>query len=147
MYATKNKIDIDEYVKFIALPQEVRAEVYGYHTVTDYIKHHNVTQKQISYWNNDDEVLRQIRTQRIKYFDQKTSEILYAFYKKTVQNADANRVQLWLTKIAGLKDETVVDNKFTIEWAKPPETQNIIEMIEDTNSGEINKLLQDENTN
>jgi len=46
-----------------------------------------------------------------------------------------------------LKDETVVDNKFTIEWAKPPETQNIIEMIEDTNSGEINKLLQDENTN
>lgn len=94
MYAARNKKDIEEFCKFQALPLEVREKVYGYSTNKEYINHHNVTQAQITYWLNDDEVLNQIRSQRIKYFDRKTSEILYSFYKQTVKHADAKRVQL-----------------------------------------------------
>lgn len=147
MYAKLNKEDQEEFIKFAALPKKVRNEVYGYDTNKAYIDNHNVSQRQISFWLNDDEVIRKIRNQRIKFFDQKTSEILYAFYEKTIQHADANRVNIWLTKIAGLKDETVVDNKFTIEWKPPEPVGRVVELVEQTNSENITKLLQNENSN
>jgi len=138
MYAERNKEDIEEYTSFCALPNEMRDKVYGYHDKKAYALAHDIEKRKLFYWENDDEVIRMIKNKRIKFFDQKTSEILYAFYKKTIQHADANRVNLWLTKISGIKDETIVDNKFTIEWKQPEPVGKVIEMIEDTTNKELN---------
>lgn len=137
VYSERNKEDIEEYTSFLALPNEMRIEVYGYKEKEKYAKEHDIQVRKLKYWDNDDEVLALVKKKRIKLFDQKTSEILYAFYKKTIQHADANRVQLWLTKVANIKDETIIDNKFTIEWKAPEPTANVIEMIEDTTNEQL----------
>ena len=152
MYAARNGKAVDAYIKFAALPNEVRDKVYGYHTMIDYAKDNGISRKVLEYWGKDEVVLNRIRAERIRFFDRKTSEVIYAFYKKTIRNADAHRVNLWLTKIAGLKDETVVDNKLTIEWKPSETTANIIELVQQNDSDTLSlpeqndHLLESENT-
>jgi len=120
-------VEQKEFIRFMALPQEVREATYGFCKKSDFAKYFHISPNTLSRWSSDEEVLSKIDNEMINFWRHKNNEVIHTLYKAIQKYGDSARIKLWLEKIAKFKDEKIIDSHFTFEWKKPGEDSPLLD--------------------
>ena len=90
----RHNFEYHKFILWIALPKELRKP----NTQVELSKHFGVGQDTLSEWKKN-RILEEVARQRKEWSKEKTSDIIYALYKRIIETGNAAEVKLWFQLI------------------------------------------------
>lgn len=105
MKQTKIRHDFEyhQFILWISLPKELREPK----TQAELSKHFRVGQDTLSEWKKKTGFWEEVASQRKNWSKEKTSEVVYALYKKAVDTGGAPEVKLWFQIMEGWSERLI----------------------------------------
>ena len=91
----RHNFEYHEFILWIALPKELREP----NTQAELSKHFGVGQDTLSEWKKKTGFWEEVAKQRKEWSKEKTSDIIYALYKRIIEMGSAAEVKLWFQLI------------------------------------------------
>lgn len=87
----RHNFEYQEFILWVALPKELRVPK----TQAELSKHFGVGQDTLSEWKKQTGFWEKVSQQRKEWGKEKTSDIIYALYKRVLETGGAPEVKLW----------------------------------------------------
>ncbi|MDD4661855.1 MAG: hypothetical protein PHG24_01060 [Candidatus Pacebacteria bacterium] len=91
----RHNFEYHKFILWIALPKELRKP----NTQVELSKHFGVGQDTLSEWKKRTGFWEEVAKQRKEWSKEKTSDIIYALYKRIIETGNAAEVKLWFQLI------------------------------------------------
>ncbi|NLZ96512.1 MAG: hypothetical protein GX926_00725 [Candidatus Magasanikbacteria bacterium] len=91
----RHNFEYHKFILWIALPKELRKP----NTQVELSKHFGVGQDTLSEWKKRTGFWEEVARQRKEWSKEKTSDIIYALYKRIIETGNAAEVKLWFQLI------------------------------------------------
>jgi hypothetical protein len=91
----RHNFEYHKFILWIALPKELRKP----NTQVELSKHFRVGQDTLSEWKKRTGFWEEVAKQRKEWSKEKTSDIIYALYKRIIETGNAAEVKLWFQLI------------------------------------------------
>jgi hypothetical protein len=100
----KRVSEFEVYASFIALPDVLKVEVFGFDTDLGFAKKYKISNATLSDWKQD-ERLWAMRSKFMAHFKKLTPNVLHALYKQIEKEGKAAEVLAWVKIIEEFNDK------------------------------------------
>lgn len=143
-YKTLKLAEYYKFVEFMATPDPMRIQTFGYSTQIEFQKEHKVSGDTLARWKYDTNFKEDVRRKITEWSSDKTPNVIANLYNAcTKKNPDSKALKLWLQYVEGFSEKTeekkvleVGDNLASILLQKVRERQ-LKENGNDTIEGSI----------
>lgn len=123
----RNQMEYQDFIQWVAAPKPLRKPK----TQRELASSFGIGEDTLSDWKRRQDFWEKVSEARQKWTREKTSDVLYALYKKAVSSGNATEVRLWMEIVEGIeKSERVID----------PQYEEIRKMSDSELKAELRKL-------